>query len=91
MWFRGVKTATVVGGTLALDSKNDAFEEKNQSFQQIQQFGCTTVDGSEIRLTSWGKGSLSRYVQGFYTSQVVSRISSINNIIFNFIGEIVIF
>ena len=31
----------------------------------------TTVDGSEIRLTSWGKGSLSHNLQGFYVSQVV--------------------
>ena len=30
---------------------------------------------AEIRLTSWGNGSLSHYLQGFYTSQVVQDFS----------------
>ena len=34
-----------------------------------------------IRLTSWGKGSLSHYLRGLAPSQMVSRISSINSII----------
>ena len=40
-----------------------------------------TVDGSAIRLSSWGTGSLSHDLQGFYTSQVVVwDFWTINNI-----------
>ena len=31
---------------------------------------CDTVGGSEIWLTTWGKGSLSHYLQKFLTSQI---------------------
>ena len=39
--------------------------------------GGTDVDGSEIRRSPVEVGSLPHQLQGFYTSQVVSRISSI--------------
>ena len=38
-----------------------------------------TVDGSEIWLTSWGKGSLSNYLQGLLHSRWLAGISSINS------------
>ena len=57
---------------LLMFAQNTATSTLEESFVQIpfpaKSHGKTTihpVDGSEIRLTSWGKGSLSHYLQGF--------------------------
>ena len=56
-----------------------------QLFQALAQilhsngFVQSTVDGSEIRLASWGKGSLSHYLQDFIHSRWLFGISSINS------------
>ena len=68
-----------------LVSSLEAIDDHRSCSISLVQPDLGTVDGSEIRLSPVEVGSLARYVQGVYTSQIHPRwlfgISSINGII----------